>query len=141
LTLTMPLYLYGLINNYIAYIIPSRVANALTEVKEFRAPIMMSVGIFSFPVLYALQAALLWHLWPDTRLLLPYLFSLPISGFFALRYWNILLRVREDWLLLRLFLSKSPIAESLKRQRQDLIDELEQARREYLQQHTNSQMR
>lgn len=139
LTLTMPLYLYGLINNYIAYIIPSKVADGLTEEKEFRAPIMLSVGIFSFPVLYALQAALLWHFWPDTRLLLVYLISLPTSGFFALRFWNILMRVREDWLLLRLFLSKSPVAESLKRQRQDLINELEQARQEYLQQQKNRQ--
>ncbi|EJF09747.1 hypothetical protein [Pontibacter sp. BAB1700] len=55
-----------------------------------------------------------------------------MSGFFALRYWNTLLRVREHWLLLRLFLSKSPVAESLKRQRQELIDELEGARKEFL---------
>ncbi|SIR47662.1 lysophospholipid acyltransferase family protein [Pontibacter lucknowensis] len=132
LTLTMPLYLYGLINNYLAYIIPSKVADALTEEQEFRAPIMLSVGIFSFPVLYALQGAILWHFWPNAVYLLLYLISLPLSGFFALRYWNTLLRVREHWLLLRLFLSKSPVAESLKRLRQELIDELEGARKEFL---------
>lgn len=139
LTLTMPLYLYGLINNYLAYIIPSRVADALTEEQEFRAPIMLSVGIFSFPILYAVQAGILWHFWPSTLYLLLYLISLPLSGFFALRYWNTLLRVRERWLLLRLFLSNSPVAESLKRQRQELIEELEVARKEYLHQQTGSQ--
>ncbi|WP_299991074.1 lysophospholipid acyltransferase family protein [uncultured Pontibacter sp.] len=138
LTLTMPLYLYGLINNYLAYIIPSKVADALTEEQEFRAPIMLSVGIFSFPVLYALQGAILWHFWPNAVYLLLYLISLPLSGFFALRYWNTLLRVREHWLLLRLFLSKSPVAESLKRQRQELIDELEGARKEFLYEQTTN---
>lgn len=139
LTLTLPLYLYGLFNNYLAYIIPSKVADALTEEQEFRAPIMLSVGIFSFPILYALQAGIWWHFWPDTLYLLLYLISLPLSGFFAHRYWNILLRVREHWLLLRLFMNNSPVAASLKRQRQELISELEGARKEYLHQQTDSQ--
>jgi glycerol-3-phosphate O-acyltransferase / dihydroxyacetone phosphate acyltransferase len=139
LTLTVPLYLYGLINNYIAYIIPSQVADALTEEKEFRAPIMLSVGIFSFPVLYAIQAIALWQLYPDKALLLLYLFSLPVSGFFTLRYWNTLLRVREHWLLLRLFLNSSPIAEDLRRQRQEIVDELDKARAEYLHLQANGQ--
>lgn len=139
LALTMPLYLYGLINNYLAYIIPSKVADALTEEQEFRAPIMLSVGIFSFPVLYTLQVILFWHLLPDTAYLMLYLISLPLSGFFTLRYWNTLLRVREHWLLLRLFLSNSPVAENLKRQRQELIEELEEARREYLYQQAINQ--
>lgn len=139
LSLTVPLYLYGLINNYLAYIIPSKVADALTEEQEFRAPIMLTVGIFSFPVLYAIQAAVLWRFLPDTLSLLLYLISLPLSGFFTLRYWNTLLRVRERWLLLRLFLSESPVAESLKQQRQELIEELEKARNEYLSQQVTNQ--
>ncbi|PKV62587.1 1-acyl-sn-glycerol-3-phosphate acyltransferase [Pontibacter ramchanderi] len=139
LTLTMPLYLYGLFNNYLAYIIPSKVADALTEEQEFRAPIMLSVGIFSFPLLYALQAAVFWHFLPDPLYLLLYLVSLPLSGFLALRYWGTLLRVREHWLLLRLFLSKNTVAESLKRQRHELIEELEGARNEYLRQQADSQ--
>ncbi len=139
LALTVPLYLYGLINNYLAYIIPSRVADALTEEKEFRAPIMLSVGIFSFPVLYAIQAIALWQLQPDKTYLLLYLLSLPVSGFFTLRYWNTLLRVREHWLLLQLFLNSSPVAEDLKRQRQEIVDELDQARVEYLRLQANGQ--
>ncbi|MBX0333984.1 lysophospholipid acyltransferase family protein [Pontibacter sp. HSC-14F20] len=139
LTLTMPLYLYGLINNYLAYIIPSKVADVLTQEQEFRAPIMLSVGIFSFPLLYTLQAYTLWHFCPNALYLLLYLISLPLSGFLALRYWNTLLRVREHWLLLRLFMSNSPVAESLKRQQQELIEKLESARKEYLHQQNDSQ--
>lgn len=139
LALTLPLYLYGLVNNYLAYVIPSKVANALSEEQEFRAPIMLSVGIFSFPVLYVLQAGIFWHYWPDSLYLLLYLISLPLSGFFALRYWSTLLRTREHWLLLRLFQSNSPVAENLKKQRQELIQELEGARKEYLQRQTDGQ--
>jgi glycerol-3-phosphate O-acyltransferase / dihydroxyacetone phosphate acyltransferase len=134
LALTFPLYLYGLVNNYLAYIIPSRVADALTEAAEFRAPIMLSVGTFSFPVLYALQAAVLWQYLPDKVYLLLYLISLPISGFFTLRYWNGMKKVRGQWQLLRLFLTKNPMAERLKQKRREILDELDQARAEYLQQ-------
>ncbi|MDX5417846.1 MAG: lysophospholipid acyltransferase family protein [Hymenobacteraceae bacterium] len=134
LAITIPLYLYGLVNNYLAYIIPSKVADALTEAAEFRAPIMLSVGTFSFPLLYAAQATLLWQFLPDKVYLLLYLISLPISGFFTLRYWNALKHVRGQWLLLRLFLTKNPMAERLKRKRQEILDELDQARVEYLQQ-------
>ncbi|MBD1398626.1 1-acyl-sn-glycerol-3-phosphate acyltransferase [Pontibacter sp. JH31] len=134
LATTIPLYLYGLLNNYLAYIIPSKVADALTEAAEFRAPIMLSVGIFSFPVLYAVQAAVLWQFVPGKVYLLLYLISLPLSGFFTLRYWNALQHVRSQWLLLRLFLTKNPMAERLKKKRQEILEELDQARVEYLQQ-------
>jgi glycerol-3-phosphate O-acyltransferase / dihydroxyacetone phosphate acyltransferase len=139
LLLFFPLYLYGLINNYLAYIIPSKVADALTEEAEFRAPIMLSVGIFSFPILYGLQAALLWLLFPDKLYLLIYLLSLPVSGFFTLRYWNALQRVREQWLILRLFITGDPLVADLKQQRQDIMDELDQARIEYLKQYIKTQ--
>jgi glycerol-3-phosphate O-acyltransferase / dihydroxyacetone phosphate acyltransferase len=139
LALSLPLYLYGLFNNYLAYIIPSQVADALTEEKEFRAPIMLSVGTFSFPILYAIQAVMLWQFLPNKVYLLLYLLSLPISGFFTLRYWNTMVRVREHWLLLQLFMTKSPEVESVARLRQEMIHDLEEARVEYLHQQANRQ--
>jgi 1-acyl-sn-glycerol-3-phosphate acyltransferase len=130
-----PLYLYGLVNNYIPYIIPSKVADALTEEEEFLAPIMLTVGIFSFPVCYTLQALLFWQMMPDYYLyLLLYLVSLPLSGFFTLRYWLALGRTREQWRLLRLARQKAPAAEQLKQHHQEILDELEQAREEYMRQ-------
>jgi len=129
-----PLYLYGLVNNYIPYIIPSKVADALTEEEEFLAPIMLTIGIFSFPLCYSLQALFFWEMMPSYLYLLLYLVSLPLSGFFTLRYWQALGRAREQWRLLRLTRQKAPAAEQLKQYHQEIINELEQAREEYMRQ-------
>ncbi|MEJ8803630.1 lysophospholipid acyltransferase family protein [Pontibacter sp. H249] len=132
--LGLPVYLYGLLHNYIPYIIPSKVARAVTKEEEWYAPIMLTVGIFSFPVLYALEVWLVakW-LEPSTPLVLLYILSLPLSGFFTLGYWNVATHTREHWLLLRLFFKRQQVVEDLRAQREAIVAELEQARKEYLQ--------
>ncbi|ARS36705.1 lysophospholipid acyltransferase family protein [Pontibacter actiniarum] len=133
LLLGLPLYLYGLLHNYLPYIIPSRVARAATKEEEWYAPIMLTVGIFSFPLFYALEAWLLWEwLQPPFYKLMLYLLSLPLSGFFALGYWNTLLHTQAHWLLLRLFFRRRNVVEELRKQRQCIIVQLEQARQAYM---------
>lgn len=131
--LGLPLYLYGLLHNYLPYIIPSRVARAVTKEEEWRAPIMMTVGIFTFPLFYALEVWLLWEwLHPPFFKLMLYLLSLPLSGFFTLGYWNTVLHTQAHWLLLRLFFRRQNIVEELRQQRKHIIYQLEEARHEYL---------
>ena len=62
LILGLPVFLWGVITNYIPYIIPSKLADKLSFEQEFRAPIMMTAGIFTFAFYYALQ---IWavHAW------------------------------------------------------------------------------
>ncbi|WP_114782189.1 lysophospholipid acyltransferase family protein [Botryobacter ruber] len=133
LLLCFPLYLYGLLNNYLPYIIPSKVAKRLTEAQEFMAPIMMTVGIFSFPLFYLLQSILFWHLVPNLFYLLLYMVSLPVSGFFTLQYWNTFERIQDHWLLLKLFLNRSTLLSKLREQREKVLIALEEARMLYLQ--------
>ncbi|MFD2512786.1 lysophospholipid acyltransferase family protein [Pontibacter locisalis] len=133
LVLGMPVYLYGLIHNYIPYIIPSKVARAVTKEEEWYAPIMLTVGIFSFPLFYALEGWLVWKLFtPDFLLFMLYLLSLPVSGFFTLRYWIKALHTQEHWLLLKLFFKRQDVVEQLQQKRELIIAELEQARQDYL---------
>jgi hypothetical protein len=138
LLLGFPLYSYGLVNNYLPYIIPSKVAHLLTEEKEFLAPIMLSAGIFSFSIFYTLQSILFWQLLPGIPYLLLYLISLPLAGFFTLRYWNNLQHMRERWSLRRLWLKKDSRVEQLQQQRQEIMDTLDRARQEYLLLHADS---
>ena len=130
-----PVYLYGLVHNYLPYIIPSKVARAVTKEEEWYAPIMLTTGIFSFPVFHGLEVWLVAK-WFGIGLpwLLLYAFSLPLSGFFTLAYWNKLVRTQEHWLLLRLFFKRQHVVDNLRAQRTAILDELEQARLEYLQQ-------
>ena len=132
LLLGLPVYLYGALHNYIPYIIPSRVARAATKEEEWYAPIMLTVGIFSFPLFYLLEAWLLWQwLMPGSLWLMLYVLSLPLSGFFTLHYWSVLLHTRAHWLLLHLFFRRQNVVEKLCQQRQRIIAQLEQAQQEY----------
>ncbi|TGE21271.1 glycerol acyltransferase [Hymenobacter aquaticus] len=132
LVLGFPLYLYGLLNNYIPYILPSLIAKRATKDLEFVAPIMMVTGILTFGLGYALQIGLVHHFtqhWPWTLL---YALSLPPTGFYALSYWNNLrarlLRLRA----LKLFRTKRAVMEDLLRQRQAVLRLLSEARSAFL---------
>ncbi|MFT2009147.1 lysophospholipid acyltransferase family protein [Pontibacter sp. 13R65] len=132
LLLGFPVYFYGCINNYLPYIIPSKVANLLTEEQEFRAPVMLTVGLFSFPLFYLLQGFIFWSFIPSAAYLLLYQLSLPVSGFFTLHYWHIFQRAKGRWLLMRLFSKSKEKIAHLQVQRQNIMDALEQAKKHYL---------
>lgn len=102
LVLGFPVWLYGLITNYIPYKIPSVVAYRATKETEFIAAIMLGVGIVTFPLAYAIESAAVQHwLTHDWRLTTLFIISLPLAGFYALGYWQTLsarlkrLRVRQ----------------------------------------------
>ncbi|OGX85543.1 lysophospholipid acyltransferase family protein [Hymenobacter glacialis] len=89
LVLGLPVWLYGVLNNFLPYILPSVVAQRATKEVEFVAPIMLVVGMITFPLAYALQALAVNHwLTHDWRLTALYLLSLPFAGFYALGYWE-----------------------------------------------------
>lgn len=133
LALGLPVYAYGLLHNYLPYIIPSKVARAATREHEWYAPIMLTAGIFTFPLFYLLEAWLAQELlrlsWRWTA---AYFLTLPLSGFFTLHYWNTLQHTQEHWLLLRLFVKRRALVKSLRQQREEIMAELEAAKEEYL---------
>ena len=133
LLLGAPVWLYGLMNNYLPYIIPSMIAKRATKDVEFVAPIMLVVGMLTFPLAYALQAAAvqhwLTHNWALTTL---YVLSLPTSGFYALGYWTTLAARMQRLRALRLFRRTPVVGQDLLRQRAALVAQLEAARVAYL---------
>ena len=133
LLLGAPVWLYGVLNNYLPYIIPSMIAKRATKDVEFVAPIMLVVGMLTFPLAYTLQALAvqhwLTHNWALTAL---YVLSLPISGFYALSYWGTLAARVQRLRALRLFRKSPAVGEDLLRQRAALVAQLEGARVAYL---------
>lgn len=127
-----PVYVYGLLNNYLPYSIPARVADAFTDEEEYRAPVMMMVGIFTFPLFYGLQAALLYSVFHSGWWCLLYLLSLPPSGFLVLHYWRNVLRVSGQWRWKRLLKRQNSLAQQLITLRQEIFVQLEKAREIYL---------
>ena len=128
-----PVWLYGVINNYLPYILPSAVAKRATKEAEFVAPIMLVMGMLTFPLAYALQAAAVQHyLTHDWRLTALYVLSLPLTGFYALSYWNTLEARLRRLRAARFFRRTPAVGAELLQQRAALLTELEDARMAYL---------
>lgn len=130
LILGFPVWLYGLLTNYLPYKLPAEVAYRATKETEFIAALLFGVGIVTFPLAYAAEAAAVQHwLTHDWRLTGLFLISLPLAGFYALGYWNTLsarlkrLRVRQ--------LPTATLA-TLQSQRSQVLGLLDEARAAYL---------
>ena len=133
LVLGAPVWLYGVLNNYLPYILPSAVARRATKEAEFVAPIMLVVGMLTFPLAYALQIAAVQHwLTHDWRLTLLYGLSLPVTGFYALSYWSTLSARLRRLRAARLFRRSPAVGQALLVQRAGLVAELQHAREAYL---------
>jgi 1-acyl-sn-glycerol-3-phosphate acyltransferase len=128
-----PVYLYGLLNNYLAYVIPGRIARMISKEEVYMAPLMMTVGIFSFTGLYALQIFFFHQqVDGDEWLTLFYALTLPLSGFFVLHYWHHLLASYHDWRFRSVFQQKIMLITSLKQKRAEIVRQLEEAKADYL---------
>ena len=133
LVLGTPVWLYGVLNNYLPYILPSAVAKRATKEAEFVAPIMLVMGMLTFPLAYGLQAAAVQHwLTHDWRLTALYVLSLPFTGFYALSYWSTLSARLQRLRAARLFRREPAVGAALLQQRAGLAAELQEAREAYL---------
>ncbi|HXU26081.1 MAG TPA: 1-acyl-sn-glycerol-3-phosphate acyltransferase, partial [Bacteroidia bacterium] len=86
LLLGFPLFVYGLINNYLPFKIPNWVSRKITKQPEFYGAITMVVGTFTFLIFYSVQLWLVHHYLHTIWITLCYLVALPLSGFFAYFY-------------------------------------------------------
>lgn len=83
-----PVYVFGLCTNYIPYTLTAKIFKSLKLEIEFKAPVQMITGIFTFPVYYAL---LIWvfrifvstEFWYSVMLFC----LMPISGYITLYYY------------------------------------------------------
>lgn len=90
LILLFPLFVGGLLSNYIPYMLPAKIALALGTDIEYRAGIMMLSGLLLFPFYYGL-CIWIFHAVVDPAWYFTFLFAwvLPLLGFFVLQYWRV----------------------------------------------------
>ena len=131
LVLGAPVWLYGVVNNYLPYILPSLVAKRATKEVEFVAPIMLIVGMITFPLAYALQAAAVQHWLHNGWLTALYLLSLPLTGFYALGYYTQLAERLRRLRARRLFRQQPAVGQQLLAQRAAIVQALEVARKAF----------
>lgn len=133
LVLGFPIYIYGLVNNYLPFIIPGRIANKVSKSIEFRGAISMVGGMFTFLIFYSTQIILVWKLTHIRWLTIAYGLSLPLSGLFAYWYFHTVNKMRTKWVLMLLFYKKSVFISNLITEREQIIAEFDKIKDEYRQ--------
>lgn len=127
-----PVAIYGMINNAIPYAL---VRYAASQQKDERVVLFAAflTGLVNFPIFYFLQAWALWTLTDHTIwAVLLYLISLPITGFFHLRWWRQILAYRSKILSRTIFRSQKSLITTLQKDRQNLVDTFETLKEAYL---------
>ena len=127
-----PLYLYGLLLNYLPYILPSKVAPLISRDITYRAPLMMTIGLFTFTGFYALEIYYFHHWFQLTWLTVLFALSLPVSGFFAWYYWLLAEDAWESRSFRHLSRKRKELTSHLLNERTKIFELLEEAKEEYL---------
>jgi hypothetical protein len=65
-----------------------------------------------------------------------YALSLPVSGLFAYLYWYVVKDIRSRWLLMSLFFRKKALVSGLIRERMEIIEGFDQAKKDYRERET-----
>lgn len=94
--LLAPFYLFGLLTNYVPYILPFAIFKVLKLDIEYKTSVQMIVGLFTFPLFYWLQIRLIGSylnigFWDSWLFVIAFL----ISGYIAMYYWTEVKRFRR----------------------------------------------
>lgn len=126
-----PFYIFGLLHNWLPFIIPGIIAKKSTKYTVYQGPVNLVTGILTFSLFYSIYIITFVLFTKDLILTLLYILILPVSGYFTFYYWNYLRRVFESLRLLSTFKNGEKTYD-LRLKRESLIEELEVIKHEYL---------
>ncbi len=129
--LGFPVFAYGATVNALPYFVPRWIAHGFTTEETDYATARLLSSIILIPFFWGAETWLVWRL-SNLRIAALFLVSLPLSGLLAYRYLDGLNRLRSQWRFSRLALTRNHAARRLLTQRQEIFDELERAKSDYL---------
>ena len=98
LILCLPIYVCGLLFNYIPYILPSVLYKKTGLDISYKAPVQMIVGLLIFPLFYGVYFVLFgMYLSQEIRKQIAFLLVLPILGLCTISYFSYLKRAINLW--------------------------------------------
>ena len=112
-----PLFLYGLINNFLPYIIPYKLSNMLFKDPAYRASARSVAAAYVFPIFYIIQFFIVKAIFNDYKIAVAYLISITLFGYFALLYSFSFKKLKS-----KLKFKIHPKIQGLKKQRQEIIE-------------------
>jgi hypothetical protein len=139
LVLGFPIYLWGVVNNIIPYIIPRFIIKKYVRAPESYSSVKFSAGVTAFVFFYGVQIWLCWFIFQSIPVTLGYTLSLVPAGRFALYYQRKARNYRQHLRFLALFYQRKTIIYDIIQQRMEIIKELNKARKIYTEKITEIQ--
>ena len=127
-----PIYIWGVVNNCLAYRTPQIVVKRLGFSIEYLSTIKMLSGFVIFALFYTLQALAIWVMTDSGLLTTLYILSLLPSGRFALFYHDTMQRYRQHIRIFTLFLKRKTLMYEIIQERMALITAIDEAKAEYM---------
>ncbi len=130
--LGLPIYIWGIFNNYLAYRIPAWLVKQLDTSIEYLSTIKMLSGFITFGFFYTLQGIGVWFLTHSGLWTTLYLLSLLPAGRFGLYYHDTMQRYRQHLRIYTLFYKRKTLMNEIIRERELLITGLDAAKDQYM---------
>ena len=126
-----PLFLYGLVTNVIPYKLAEFISSKILIREDFVGSIKLAVGMLVFLMLYGVEAFVFGAF---THVLWGVLFCISLYplGLFTVDYIKTYYKVRGTVKYMKLFIQKSNLVIHLKTTRQELVEELEIRKKEFI---------
>ena len=122
LILTSPLYLVGLLLNYVAFKTPFLIAKKMCKNIEFFTSVNLSSGAFIWVINFIIYTIILSFFAINGLVFLLLIFLMPVSGLFALWYWEKLKKIIGKYRWLNLLNSNENIANEMLKMRTDIYN-------------------
>jgi len=127
----LPVFVYGAVVNALPYYVPRWFARKLIKKEADYATARFLSSIVLFPFSWGMETWLVWH-FTDLRVAALFLASLPLSGLLAYHYLGGVARLRQELRFAWLTMTRNHTATRLLVERQEILNELEQAKNDYL---------
>lgn len=96
LLVTLPVFLYGAINNFLPYWLPIKLSKKMKD-EQFHSSFKFVLSLLSFPVLYIVQSLTVLLVFSEWEIVPAYFLSLPIAGSLAWWWKQIFIKVKIGW--------------------------------------------
>ncbi|MCH7536101.1 MAG: 1-acyl-sn-glycerol-3-phosphate acyltransferase [Bacteroidetes bacterium] len=136
LVVLFPAYLIGFVINYIPYKMTGVVTSRFLNREDFRGSLQLASGMFIFLIFYVGIACSVLLFFSKWVALVTLGLSYPF-GLFALHYARQFYRMKSNWRFMELFMKDVNQLAKLATMREEIIEELEKGKTDYLQMKEN----
>ena len=133
LVIGSPLFIWGIITNYIPYILPRVLAEITNKDQSEEASWKLIYGFIFFVFYYAVSITFIWKLTQNIFLTILFISSLIPSGDFALYYSKNINKYKQHVKFLSIFYKKRTLIFEIIQRRIELLQFIEKSKNRYLQ--------